>query len=31
MTPDVVREAAAALREAAATMTARFDRKRATG
>ena len=31
MTPDVVREAAAALREAAATMAARFERKRATG
>ena len=31
MTPDVVREAAAALREAAATMAARFDRERATG
>lgn len=31
MTPDVAREAAAALREAAATMSARFDRERATG
>ena len=31
MTPDVVRQAAVALREAAATMTARFDRERATG
>jgi len=31
MTPDVVREAATALREAAATMAARFDRERATG
>ena len=31
MTPDVVREAAAALREAAATMAARFERERATG
>jgi IclR family transcriptional regulator, acetate operon repressor len=31
MTPDVAREAAAALREAAATMTERFDRERATG
>ena len=31
MTPDVVREAAAALRDAAATMAARFDRERATG
>jgi IclR family transcriptional regulator, acetate operon repressor len=31
MTPDVVREAAAALREAAATSAARFERKRATG
>jgi IclR family transcriptional regulator, acetate operon repressor len=31
MTPDVVREAATALREAAATMAARFDRERPTG
>ena len=31
MTPDVVRQAAAALREAAAAMTERFDRERATG
>lgn len=31
MTPDVIRQAAVALREAAATMTARFDRERATG
>jgi IclR family transcriptional regulator, acetate operon repressor len=31
MTPDVMRQAAAALREAAAAMTDRFDRERATG
>jgi IclR family acetate operon transcriptional repressor len=31
MTPDVVRQAAVALRDAAATLTARFDRERATG
>ena len=31
MTPDVIRQAAVALRDAAATMTARFDRERATG
>jgi IclR family acetate operon transcriptional repressor len=31
MTPDVIRQAAVALRDAAATLTARFDRERATG
>ena len=31
MTPDVVRQAAAALRDAAATMSSRFTRERATG